>query len=97
MSVDGKWQLVVDSPMGKQQLLLDVQTEGDRMTGTVTNLGEGLTSEVLDGVVQGDSLSWKMKMLKFTLAFKTTVTDDTMSGKAKLGVFGSFDVSGKRD
>ena len=99
MSVDGKWQLVVDSPMGKQNVVVDLAHEGERLVGTVTNLGNGLTSEVLDGAVQGDKVTWKMKMSKFniTLSFNTTVADDSMSGKVKAGMFGSFNVSGTRE
>ncbi|MET8044718.1 hypothetical protein ABZU25_28100 [Micromonospora sp. NPDC005215] len=99
MSVEGKWQLTTDSPLGKQRLQLDLQTAGDRVTGTVTNLDNGLTTEVLDGAVSGADLHWKMKMSKFnvTLTFTTVVDKNTIAGTVKAGMFGSFPVSGVRE
>jgi hypothetical protein len=99
VSVDGTWQMVVDSPMGKQQVQLDLKTEGDQLTGTVTNKSNNMTTDVVDGKVDGDNLTWKAKMAKFnvTLTFNTTVSDDTMTGKVKAGMFGSFNVNGTRD
>jgi hypothetical protein len=99
MSADGTWQLVADSPMGKQQVQVDLKTEGDRLVGTVTNKSNSLTSDVVDGKIEGSNVTWKMKMSKLnvTLTFNVTMDDDIMTGKVKAGMFGSFDVSGKRD
>jgi hypothetical protein len=98
MTVDGNWELVVDSPVGKQHLAASLTQDGGRLTGTIVNQKESLTSEILDGAVDGDQLRWKVKLnhINMTLSFDTTVTDGAMSGKVKAGLFGRFTVTGTR-
>jgi hypothetical protein len=98
MSADGTWQLVIDSPMGKQHVEVALKEEGGALTGTMTNTSNNMTADVFDGSTNGDELAFKAKLKQFnmTLAFATTVQDDTMSGKVKAGMFGSYDVSGQR-
>jgi hypothetical protein len=98
MSVDGNWQLVLNSPMGKQDVSLELKEAGGQVTGTLVNNTNNMTSEILDGAVDGDELRWKVKLPqgKLTLTFTTTVREDTMSGKVKAGLFGSFNFSGQR-
>lgn len=99
MTAAGSWHLVIDSPMGRQENVINLIEEDGRLSGTITNAANSITSEIFDGGADGDQLSWKVKMkqLRLTLAFSTTVHDDTMTGKVKAGIFGSFDVSGRRD
>jgi hypothetical protein len=98
MSVSGSWELVINSPMGKQQVAVEFEQDDDRLGGTLVNRGNGMRSEIFDGSVAGDQVCWKAKLqqLRLTLAFTTTVVEDTISGKVKAGVFGNFDVSGHR-
>ena len=98
MTVDGTWQLVIDSPVGKQSVSVDFKNEDGALTGTLVNNSNQMLTDIFDGSVQGDQLEWKAKLQQFnmTLAFTTTVQDDAMSGKVKAGMFGSFNVSGER-
>lgn len=97
MSVAGTWRLVVDSPMGKQDVSIDIAEEGGLLTGTLVNNTRQMSGEILDGRVEGDQYLWKVKLQRLpTLSFTTTVDGDTMSGKVKAGVFGSFDLHGER-
>lgn len=98
MSVAGNWELVLNSPMGKQDVSLDLKEEDGQLTGTLVNNTSNITSEIIEGAVDGDELRWKVKLPKgkLTLTFTTTVQEDTMSGKVKAGMFGSFGLSGQR-
>ncbi|GAA2387913.1 hypothetical protein [Dactylosporangium salmoneum] len=98
MSVDGNWDLEIDSPRGKQQVRLAVRAEGGRLTGTMSNPEADISTDLLDGTIDGDDLAWKVKMKMFpvTLTFTMTVDEDTMEGKVKAGMFGKFDTSGQR-
>jgi hypothetical protein len=98
MSVDGNWELVIDSPMGKQDVLIEVKEADGELTGTLHNKTNNQTTEIFDGKVTGDDLTWKAKMqqVNITLTFNTSVQGDAMSGKMKAGMFGSFKVSGQR-
>jgi hypothetical protein len=98
MSVDGNWDLVIDSPMGKQHVLVELKQEDDRLTGTLLNKSNNMSSEIFDGSVNGEQVRWKVKLqqVKLTVSFTTTVQDDSMSGKVKAGMFGNFKVAGRR-
>jgi len=98
MAIDGNWELTVDSLMGPQQMTLSVHTVDGALAGTLTNNAENVTTDVFDGKVNGNDLTWKVKLkkIKLTLTFTTSVDGDVMTGKAKAGMFGSFNVAGKR-
>lgn len=102
MSVAGSWRLVVDAPIGKQNLLVRLE-EGDgalsgALSGTVTNEGNGLVADIFEGSVSGEELRWKMTLsqVRLTLTFTVAVTGDAMAGKVKAGLFGRFTVRGER-
>lgn len=96
-AADGKWDCSVSTPMGDQEFTFTVVTNGDRFSGTLAgSLG---TLEVPDGEVDGDTLLWTMnvpKPMPLTLTCSADVSGDTLKGKLKAGIFGSFDVTGKR-
>ena len=95
--VDGKWNCTVDSPMGEQEFVLTVESDGDRFSGSaVGNIG---SRDIPDGIVDGNDLSWTMQISKpmpVTLSCKATVSGDSLEGKVKAGIFGSFPISGTR-
>lgn len=98
MSVDGKWNLVIESPMGRQQVSVDLVENAGTVTGTMVNTGQNLSTEIFDGTVDGDALRFKAKLphLKMTVTFDLTVHGTELSGKVKAGKFGGFKVSGER-
>jgi len=95
--VDGKWNCVVDSPMGEQDFVLTVVRDGDRFSGSaVGNIG---SKDIPEGSVDGNDLTWTMhvsKPMPVTLACRATVSGDTIAGKVKAGIFGSFPIRGTR-
>ncbi len=98
MVPDGDWHITIDSPVGKQQVLVSLTAAGDELTGTLTNLANDMRTDLFDGHVDGAELRWKVKMqqLKMTLTFTMSMADDTMTGKVKAGIFGHFAASGER-
>lgn len=98
MAIDGNWELTVDTLMGPQQMTLSIHSAGGELAGTLTNNVEKVTADLFDGKADGDDLTWKIKLkkLKLTLTFRTSVDGDVMTGKVKAGMFGSFNVAGKR-
>jgi hypothetical protein len=97
MAVDGKWEIVINSPMGAQKAVLDMATDGNSLTGTQTaQQGSG---PLENGKVDGNNLSWSAKIsspLPLTLDFAGTVEGDKLSGSVKAGSFGSFPFTGSR-
>ncbi|WP_420136961.1 hypothetical protein [Sphingomonas sp.] len=95
--VDGKWNCTVESPMGAQEFVLTVVSAGDSFSGSAE--GEIGRKEIGDGSVDGDTLAWTMhvsKPMPVTLTCKATVSGDTLEGKVKAGIFGSFPITGTR-
>ena len=97
MSVDGAWTITVDSPMGKQESSLNLKVEGATLTGSQS--AQGQTSEIKDGKVDGDKISWSNAIttpFPMTLEFAGTVSGDALNGNVKAGAFGSFPFTGAR-
>ncbi len=97
MSIDGKWNIVVKSPMGDQKSLLTFKQEGNVLTGTAE--AQGQSQPIKDGKIDGDKISWSVSIttpMPMTLEFSGTFAGDTMSGNVKAGAFGSFPWSGVR-
>lgn len=60
--LDGKWNIVVKTYMGDMPSVAEFKEEGGALTGTVTDSGNGNSAPVVDGVVDGDSFSYKVTL-----------------------------------
>lgn len=97
MSADGKWNIVVDTPTGKTESVLDLATEGATLTGTATT--NGAMIDIEDGQVEDDRLRFSVKIKKpmpVRLKFDVGVSGDQMEGEVKVGIFGKSKVVGAR-
>ena len=97
MSIDGKWNIVVKSPMGDQKSVLTFKAEGNVLTGTAE--AQGNSQAIKDGKIDGDKISWAVSIttpMPMTLEFSGSFSGNTMSGNVKAGAFGSFPWSGER-
>jgi hypothetical protein len=96
--VDGRWKTVTMSPMGEQQGVLTLSGSGTSFTGDwTTDTG---TSDIKDGKVAGDTLTWNIDLtvpMAMTANCKATVTGNTMTGTVTAGQFGSFPMSGTHE
>ena len=96
MAVDGKWEIVINSPLGAQKAQLDLKTDGASLTGT-QQAAQG-SGPLENGKVEGNNLSWSAKIsspMPMTLDFTGTVDGDKLSGSVKAGSFGSFPFTGR--
>ncbi|MBR0552306.1 hypothetical protein [Stakelama marina] len=96
-NVDGTWDTVTKSPMGDQKATLSVASSGDTFTGTYS--GQMGSTEIQNGKVDGDKLTWQVSItvpMPMTLDCEATVDGDTMSGTVTAGAFGSFPLQGTR-
>lgn len=97
MSIDGKWNITVSTPMGAQESSLDFKVDGDTLTGSA--VANGQTAEIYDGTVDGDTATWKIDVtqpLPMKLAFTADVDGDSISGQADPGVFPPSPFTGSR-
>ena len=96
-AVDGTYETVVKSPLGDQKSTLTVKSDGDSFTGS--NSGAMGSVDITDGKVDGNTLTWTMKMtvpMPMSLDCTATVDGDTITGSVGAGAFGSFPMSGTR-
>ena len=97
MAADGTWNLTLQTPMGERHSTLTLSTAGGALTGKQE--AEGNTTEISEGSVSGDSVSWKVSItnpMPLTLTFNGTVSGNSLNGNADTGMFGSFPFEGKR-
>lgn len=97
MSVEGTWNLVIATPIGRQQAVLRLFLRDGALHGVAT----GETEEVpLTGLEHhGDRLTWRQsitKPMRLHLAFDVTVTDEGLTGTAKAGRLPATKVTGHR-
>jgi hypothetical protein len=99
MSVAGTYTTVVKSPMGDQSGTFTViPGDGDSFTGSMAG-GMG-SMDVVDGKIDGDTLTWKMNMvvpMPMTLTCEATVNGDQLTGSVNAGAFGAMPLSGQRE
>jgi hypothetical protein len=97
MAVDGKWEIVINSPLGAQKAQLDLKADGGNLTGS-QQAAQG-SGPLENGRIDGNAVSWSAKItspMPMTLDFTGTVDGDKLSGSVKAGSFGSFPFSGTR-
>lgn len=97
MSLSGTYECVTKTPMGDQKSDVTIQVDGDTFTGT--NAGAQGTLEMENGKVDGNKLTWTMKMtvpMPMTLEGEATIDGDTLTGGVKAGAFGTFPINGTR-
>ena len=95
MSFTGKWNITINTPMGKQEGVLELTQDGGAVTGTMTAQGESATVE--NGRVEGESVLWDVNVSKpmpLTLSFKGEKAGDNLNGSVQLGAFGQSTFEG---
>jgi hypothetical protein len=96
-SVAGTYDCVAKSPVGDQKSVLTFVVDGDTVTGT--NAGANETMEIENGKVDGNTLTWEMRMtfpMPLKLECSATVDGDALTGTIKAGMLGSMAMSGVR-
>lgn len=95
MSVAGTWKITIKSPTGPQHTVLEIQDNDGALSGEQS--GQGSTTPISDASFDGSKLTWTnhvTKPLKMKVVFTATVDGNTMTGKCKAGLMGSFSFSG---
>lgn len=97
MSVEGTWHLVIATPIGRQEAVLDLFTRD----GTLHGVARGRTEEIelTDLALVGDRLTWRQsitKPMRLNLSFDMTVHGDEMTGRSNAGRLPASTVTGHR-
>ena len=98
MSVDGKWNVTVNTPMGARPSTFVFEADGDTLNGH-GETPDGDNQAIKNGKIDGDKLSWEYDItqpMPMTLEFDGAVDGDSMSGTTKAGAFGNMPFVGTR-
>lgn len=93
----GTWNVTVASPFGDQQLTIELVVTGESVSG-VANHSAG-RFPVDGGTYRDDTVRFDVSLtepITTNLTITLTAEGDTISGKAKAGIFPSFTVTGTR-
>jgi hypothetical protein len=97
MSVEGKWNLKVSTPMGEQTPVLTLNVKGNECSGSFA--GAQGTAEFSGGSVEGDNVSFSLQIeamgQKINLECSATIDGDKISGELK-SPMGPAQFSGER-
>ena len=96
-SVDGNWDVTVNSPMGAQSIKMALKADGGGLSGTLA--GAMGSTEVKNGKSDGSSFSFEAQITEpfpINIEVEGTVDGDAISGKVKTQGFGSFPMKGTR-
>lgn len=78
--LNGKWTASIDTPRGTREVTFNFHQDGAKLTGTVTTRRGD--SEIQDGKVDGDNLSFTQKVSfndnEFTINYTGKVDGDTI-------------------
>ena len=100
MRFDGTWNVTIVTPIGKQQVTLELASRESRIHGTARSAAE--TVEILDATLdpEGRRLTWTQhvtKPLRLTLRFDVVLdAAGTMTGTAKAGILPTSKLTGVR-
>jgi len=97
MTADGDWDLVVTTPLGERRGLLSLRAVGNTLYGS--QMADGNSTEIFDGVVDGTALSWKLSItdpMPLILKFSGSINEDQLNGTVVLGEFGNSTFSAAR-
>lgn len=97
MHFEGKWDIVITTPIGQQKVRLAIRDADGRLAGAATQGDE--TVPFQNVIVDGERLRWTQDVAKpfpLSIKFDVTVRGDVMSGTAKAGVFPTSKLSGQR-
>ncbi|HEX3915410.1 MAG TPA: hypothetical protein VHW71_18070 [Steroidobacteraceae bacterium] len=83
-TVQGKWNITINTPMGDKSGVLELHVDGASVTGSLSDADHRV--EITNGRIEGNQLSWQARIAKpMRLSFKFTalVDQDRISGEAR--------------
>jgi len=91
VTMEGTWTMTIKSPTGPVVTTLVIERKDGVLGGTQT--GQGLTSPIIDLLVEGNSVSWvniATKPIKLKCSYQGMIEGSKITGKMKAGMMGSY-------
>lgn len=97
MSYTGTWNLTMQTPMGNREVSVELNQDGDALTGTAS--ADGNSNEIGNGRIEGGKAMFDVEVtspMPLTLSFDLEADGESISGNCKLGMFGNAPVTGQK-
>ncbi|PLR99054.1 DJ-1/PfpI family protein [Bacillus sp. T33-2] len=97
VNIQGKWDTIVSTPIGKLSVLFDLTAKDGQIIGTAKQGEDIVTLENL--VLDGNQLKWCMtitKPMRLSLKFSVFIEKNNMYGEAKAGKLPACKLTGTR-
>jgi hypothetical protein len=97
MSIDGTYQLTLDTPNGQLPATLNLVTKGSSLSGDMSVMMRVVDFDA--GTVDGSDVSWSLEVTDptpMTVHCTATVDGDSITGRAEMGPFGAAAFRGSR-
>lgn len=95
--IDGDWKVILSTPVGPQEMVAHFETNGTELRGYLA-AAEG--QQAFTGTVQnGNNLIFDLKVekpMKITLKYNIVIDGTKLTGKCKMGIFGSAKLTGQK-
>ncbi|MEJ8545847.1 DJ-1/PfpI family protein [Brevibacillus borstelensis] len=94
---DGKWDLILSTPIGKLTSVMTIATTGGVIRGTMQQGDDKV--DMIDPRMESDRMTWALsvrKPMRLNLKFTVTIQGDTLTGNARAGMLPSSKVVGTR-
>ncbi len=95
-AIDGDWKIVLSTPVGPQEMIGHFEVSGTVLNGYLS-AAEG--HQTFTGSVDGNNLKFDLKVekpMKITLKYDIAIDGEKLTGKCKMGIFGSAKLSGQK-
>lgn len=97
--MEGKWELTVHTYMGDMRSHCEYKVEGEKLTGTVEDAGNGAVAPIDNGVIRDGEFSYditiKTAVGEMTNHLTGKIEGEKLVGKSKNGM-GEFDFDAVR-
>ena len=96
LDINGKWKGNLASPNGDLETTMVFKVDGERLTGTVTNMyGE---EQIAEGSIKGDDVSFVVNAGggQFKILYKDKIAGEDIKFHVVIGEFGEGDLLAKR-
>ena len=86
---NGTWDLTVKTFVGDQTSVIELKTDGDKLTGITTDNASGNSSELSNGKINGNSFTYQasvklpMGLIEFTMEGEISRDGMNLSGTSK--------------
>ncbi|ATY10161.1 carboxymuconolactone decarboxylase family protein [Amycolatopsis sp. AA4] len=97
---DGKWKITFTHPAGSKDLLLDLATDGTKVSGSIFDTQLKITVPIVSGTVDGQKVDFTALVTdpaRFEVSVTGAVDGDAFSGSVTVSGGGTFPLTGIRE